>query len=726
MKPQAGQDQLSRFIARLPADAITEVDANAPLAIIETALTLDREQEDDLTDFLMNRFEQLESELGRNLVSNSVGIDWYRDSGDAPKVAAKSFLGKRQLYEMVYRNQVEWRATLLGGLYEEHNVCIPAARRVVQQQIARADNYFFGSQPWVTVFPVGTEDVDLADRIDKWVKHRLNLAGTIEAHKTANEGAFIRGEDVIKTVHRKEVDYHETIANILINPDGAPFIAQDNDYVFEDDVWILDAQIGKMVLKRDFKTVMPPHAAMPDGSPNPDAFRVMKVPRAFVKYDSSESKVVYYMDILIPLDAPSVDEADCVCHTYDMPAVDIATMLMEWASQTDDPGRLPKVLEVLNSLSDNSAERSARSDLPRPEEGEGSLDAFSGGAERSEPIVSLGEFYLYYDPFGDGRGQRNIVVLMDLKNRVPLFYDYLANVTPDCKRPFHVTRINPVVNRWHGSGNMEAYWPIQEMIDLLANRWSECLSSSNRVDFWNPTAVYEGDDNPHLELGGGTAYTLKPGRRVQDALQSVYLNDLKSDRIHEQIQFFQQHLMNMSGVSNANDSRSAGLDTSQLATGINNIQQSGEELFAPWLSHLAVGHKAAVRAAIMLEIKAMKSQAFFHFYNGDQRMMGTISRTELRDIELDIRIEMTRHRIERELVQSEKAYAVFHRYYSLPMVLQTLWARQTRRTLGNLEVQEPEETIKEGYFSYMDNMGLPPAPPTDTVSQGLGTHSAGL
>lgn len=725
MNPAPGQDQLTRFLSRLPAETDTGNDPTAPLAAFDTALVLDRDQEDAMVDHLMGRFHSLESELGRSMLDSDVGSEWFREGGTGSKTAAKSFFGRRQLYEMVYNNQVEWRETMLGGIYEEHNLCVPAARRVVQQQIARADNYFFGSEPWVTVFPIGNEDKDLADRVDRWVKHRFEQAGTLAAHKQANHGAFVRGEDVIKTTHRKEVDYHETIATVLLNEDGTPFIAQDNDYVFSDDVWIMDATTGKMVLKRDGATPLPPQAMLPDQTPNPEAFKQMKVPRTYTKWDSSESKVVYYMDFLCPLDAESVDDADCVVHTYSMPALDIATMLIDRVTQQPEVGKLPRILEILNSFGANGSEAtSSRATRPRPEEGEESMSDLSATTS-SDPLVNLGEFYCYYDPYGDGRGQRNIVVLIDLDNRVPIYYDYLANVAPECKRPFHVVRINPVPNRWHGSGNMETYWPLQEMIDLLANRWSEALSSSNRVDFWNPSAVYEGDEDPNLELAGGEAYTLKPGRHVEDALQVVYLNDIKSEKIHEQIQFLQQILTNMSGVANANDSRSAGLDTAQLATGINNIQASGEELFSPWLSHLSVGHKRAGRAAVLIEVEQMGDEETFHFFEGTQRKMAKVSRSELRFLHLDLRIEMTRFRTEKELIQSEKAYAVMYRFYGLPLELQAIWAAQSRRTLSNLETIAPEEIIREGYYSLL-SIGMPPTPPTDTVGSGLGSGKPGV
>lgn len=722
---ETGNDQISRFLSRLPTESNTETDPNAPLAAFSSALELTREQEEEMTAHCMNRYNDLSSELGRDgVVGSGGGSSWYSQAGGNAKRTSQSFMGKRQLYEMVYHNNVEWRAYLLGGIFEEHNLVIPSARRVIQQQIARADNYFFGSDPWITAMPVGSGDIELADSVDRWTKHRFDQVSTIEAHKQANEGAFIRGEDVIKTTYRKVLDFHQTVANIMVDPNGQPFLASDNDYIFGDDFWIENPD-GQKILRRDNQTVAPDWALVQDEAGgviiNQDFFETRKVDRSIVKRKGSESRVIYYTDFLCPLSAESVEDADCVVHIYDEPAIDIASKLLDRIEQNPEPGQLPRLMQILNNIAGSSGERNSAKESSRPEEGESELSD-NTGSDRDEAVVNLGEFYIWYDPFGDGRGRRNIVVLIDLESREPLYYDYVANVTPDAKRPFHVVRINPINGRWHGTGNMETYWPLQEMIDLLANRWNMSQSGSARVDFWNPYATVEGTDDPTLKVNGGQTYTLKPNKTADDALKSVYLTDIKSDRIHEQIQYLQQHLMNMSGVSNANDSRSAGLDTAQLATGINNIQASGEELFNPWLSHLTPGHRSAAKSALLIEIEHMDDNDFYHFMEGGSRIMATVSKAELRYLDLDVKIELTRYRTEREIIQNEKSFAVFDRFYHLPLILQAKWAPHAKRTLSNLEVRDSETLIEPNLFSYVDNMGLPPSPPTETVSSGLGAQ----
>ena len=719
-----GEDQISRFIARLPGDKVTEVDPNAPAVVFESALQLNRPQEEEMVDWILKRFEELKSELGYDQTASTEGGAWYTNGGAEAISTSKTFFGRRQLYEMIYNNEVEWRRTMLGGIYEDHNLVVPSSRRVVQQQISRANNYMFGSDPWVTVSPVGSDDREFASNVDRWVKDRFERNGVKEAHQMANQGAFIRGEACLKTTWQKKLDYFESNASILIDPaTDEPAIAEDGDYIFEDDVWI-DMGSGEMVLKRDQKTVQPDYMMSEGGELNEGTFQVRKVNRALTKFEGAEDKEVYWRDFLCPLDAETVEDADMCCHVFDKEAIDIATMLIDKAQGDPDGDKMPKIIEILNNLSANTGESKSQANLPRAEEGEESTNDL--GTANRDPRVNMGEFWIHYDPYGDGRGRRSLVVLLDIDNRAPIYYDYVANVTPEGYRPFHIPRVNPVNGRWHGTGNMEVYWPLQEMIDLLANRWNMSQSASARVDFWNPTAVYEGDDEPNLKLNGGNTYTLKPGYQAEDALSTVILTDIKSDRIHEQIMFLQQHMMNMSGVANANDANSAGLDSAQLATGIRNIHDSGMELFNPWLNHLMPGHKSAVQAMIYLEIENMSEEDIFHFYEDGVRRLGKISRGELRYLDFDIRIELTRFRTEREIEQTERAYAAFHRFYSLPTPLQYKWEPVAKRSMGNLEMPDPDQIIEIDYFSMAEMMGMPPDPATTAVNSGMGSSKPGV
>ncbi len=90
--------------------------------------------------------------------------------------------------------------------------------------------------------------------------------------------------------------------------------------------------------------------------------------------------------------------------------------------------------------------------------------------------------FLHFDADEDGV-QEDIVIMIDRKNKRPLFYDYVANRTPNGKRPFDVIRVNRVDGRWHGIGTMEVFQPLQEVVDLLVNRWSLSQSRSGNVFF---------------------------------------------------------------------------------------------------------------------------------------------------------------------------------------------------------------------------------------------------
>ena len=132
--------------------------------VFNSPLNLNREQEGRLIDHALARVESLEKSLGRN---NTSQHNWYGSGeNETIKQAAGSFMGKRQLYEMTYHNQLDWRRTLIGGIFSESNLTVPMSRRIAQQQISRSVNYFLGTDPWFGAYPVSATDEGVAGITD--------------------------------------------------------------------------------------------------------------------------------------------------------------------------------------------------------------------------------------------------------------------------------------------------------------------------------------------------------------------------------------------------------------------------------------------------------------------------------------------------------------------------------------------------------------------------------
>jgi hypothetical protein len=669
--------------------------------VFETPLRLTPAQESRMVNHAIARIETLEKELGREGTSHS---NWYGSAADKTvKDAAGSFMGKRQLYEMTFHNQIDWRSYLIGGIFAESNLTVPLSRRIAQQQIARATNYFLGTEPFFGAYPVGTSDEKPADIIDKYCKHKSKQSDLKGSIMSAVEGAIIRGETVTKTIYRQDWTQFKKDATIAVDADSTPYVATDADYLYEDDKWAqTEGQEGVIwVLARDGKT------NLPDGLTSPEelVFEQQVVPRSSVQYQGAESKTVYYKDFLAPLDSPSLDEADTLVHLYDKPAIEIASIYVSALQGGGETQRetSAKIFESLQELTNNDDKRKSFDKKSRPELGESTgSDSARGGGEseehiEGEPVVEIAEVYMHFDADEDGV-QEDIVIMLDRKNRRPLFYDYVANRTPNGRRPFKVTRVNRVEGRWHGVGTMEVFQPLQEVTDLLVNRWNSSQSRSGNVIFWNPEMTLEGEEDPHLELNGGRTYTPKGNIDPEKILKVIPLYDVKGREIYKEIEFFMQVAINMSGVSHVNDAAMLGMDTAKLATGVKNIERSGQEMFSIYLSQLQDGLEGILRDFCLYTLAYLdKQEAFLYTEDKDVEMLEISPENVEKMVDLNVKLEMTTYKSEQDLAQAQAATAKVIEFYTLPPEMQARVAPLYRQMLKAFQVNGVDEIIQPGF-----------------------------
>lgn len=699
-------DEITRFLNRQGADAIVAQKKNpqAPEVVFPGVLTLTRDQEIALVDRCFQRKENLELVLGAD--RSRMNETDYAASASLDDM--RYFFGRRRLYELIYHKRVDWRPFAYGSnsIFAKAgcNLHLPMIRRIVQQQISRASNYFFSTDPWFFASPQGPADQASAARINRFAQWKFRRGGIRPVLEQAIEKAMIRGEAVVKTAAIRNSRFYEDVLTVAIDPStGEPLLASDGDYIQQSDTWQavmreeVDPATGElvavpetdetgepiMVLSRDPATQMPAAELTWD---------TRVVQRERILYAGPEASLLYYLDFLCPEDARDVQSADFVAHLYDMPASQLTQAYLD-RSPDADPEQKTKMVDLLKRAAGARVSQPVAATGPRPEDGgqiavENTQDSLPTGR------VPIMECYVTMDVNDDGQPE-DVMIILDRETRAPIYYDYLDRVTPDGKRPFHVVRVNPVDGRWYGNSQVDVYWDLQMFVDLTWNRWNFAQSNAARVDFWNPSAVFEGDGNPHLRLNAGRAYRLKPGFSADDALQSKYLSDLKGGDLQSQIEFVLQLATTMSGVSSANDASLSGLDTSKLATGIRNIEKSGQELFAPLISHLEPGLGSACESLLALLVSAMDGPEVYQYFEGEVRVE-EIRPDDLRGIQFLVEMELTRYKTEQELQQGLAALDVIDRFYTLAPDLQQVVAPIYRNLLKLFSIDHADRVVVPG------------------------------
>lgn len=745
-------NQVDTYLATQPQEP-PDIPSGDPEVIFHTALSaeLDREQEQAMVAHFLKRYDELRDELGAN---QAQGDSWWEGCRNL-QLSSIKFLAKRRMWEMTYHQNFDWRRWILGGLFEMgQNLHLPYTTKTVTQMISRAQNYFFGSDPWFSVNPMPAKDTmpDAAEQVDAFAKHKFRLADVMGAGNTAIEKAFIRGEAVMKTSHWLDsIDYtsFSNVAVVSLKDQRTPLMANDGDYIYDTDRWVQVPDIDpitkqgidqeattagtlpdysqfptKLVLERDNTTSYPEEGS---GSLQQGQliFRKLPVPRTKVRYRGPVADNVFGNDFLCPLAAKSVQLADSCFHVQDIAALQLVKMARErdrisGAPDEDAKKRLDELLR-LGTLS-SGAQTDTQAGKPRRDLKEG---AAFGSVPRGAPILNVAEGYMTYSAKGDGTLQE-IFMMVDLTSKKPIIYDHLPNVFPDAKRPFHVVRINPVEERWYGIGMVEIFSELQRIIDLLVNRWEFSTSTAGTVTFFNASLTKEGDANPNLELNVGETLTPKDAQTpFEKIVGRIPLHEFKGETLKPILDMFAQMLTNMGGVATTNDADAAGLNPTKLATGIRNIQQSGEEQFAPLVRHLETGVESMLTALVYLLVAYSEDQEKYNVLNNGKFVPMAIDTINVRNLDFSVDIELSRYHGEQKMAQINGAIQTASTYYALQPEIQIRLEQLYRALFKLFQVGNVDNVIvpmnPENYGSGAQVAGALPAggaPPVQAPQEG--------
>ena len=646
-------------------DAYEITDHKRPRVVFPSPLKLSREQEDRLKDHCEEQIDKLSKELGRDV---TIGDSWLA-SGDYVNQGAKSHMGKRQLYEMTYSGNMDWRRYVLGGIFGDSNHHAPITKRVVMQQVARANDFFFGSEPYLEAVPEGANDKVLAKAVDRWLKHTFRVAGIRGKMENVIERSFVLGECVVKRSYKNEIDLFQANMEILVaGPKGEPIQAADGDYIMREDlISVATTTEGEevQVLARDGQTIIPEDAI----------YEMRTVTRKMRREKGPDVESVFYKDWLCPLTAKSVEDADFCSHLYDIPASDLADQwrrhelgVSNEQRKIDTANAVQAIRDIQGNSPDNKDLYSGSTHREGRTEDSSAAESINQ-SERNDNMARIAECWLRFDANEDGISE-SIMVIMDRDSGALIYADYAGNVTPDGKRPFSVVRTRPVEGRWYGVGSIEEFDGLQKATDLALNRWNFSESRAGRVDFWDPTATLEGCEDPNLEMNWGGTYTLCPEKTAEDALTFVTLPETKAADLKELIEYNMQLALAMSGVQNANDSGMAGLQSAKLATSINNLEKSGDELFSQLISHLEVGVEETISGLSELALVNVDEEEAYSYIEGDGTEFSTINRNDLQTIRLNVRILLSKYRTEARKQSLLDAFGMVERFGMQPPEVQ--------------------------------------------------------
>jgi hypothetical protein len=485
----------------------------------------------------------------------------------------------------------------------------------------------------------------------------------------------------MKTGHRNETHSYEQYARVVIDQNLKP-VRDINGEVIEEgeDEWVRLTEGGPMVLKRDGQTPMPAKWE----------YDFLKIRRNVTTYNGSEARPVDFRNFLAPLDAPDLQckAADCIVEYYDLTAIEIVEQFIArmQANNRWDAKLYPRTLEYLRMASSNARASSAPN---RVESGAGAEHSL-----RADPVIRVAEVHRWYDATQTGRLD-NIHMLIDRDTQRPILYDHCANVYDDGQRPYTNIPWWSIDGCWHGVGAVEVFWELQRFIDLTTNRWDLSLSQEGNKVFFNPEQTMEGQSNPRLTINDAMFFRKKdvnvPANRI---LEQVPIHEFKGAKLEAILQYGGQMFTNLSGTSNANDAAAVGMDTAKLATGVNNIESSGREMFQPILSNMEEGIARVIQRSLEIEIEHMDDEEAFNVMGQDGYMvLASLKKEDAKAVRWHVGLEVSGNKGERELAANSQAKQAVIEYSSLAPPLQIRVNSLYRQILRSLNIRNVDKIL---------------------------------
>lgn len=181
------------------------------------------------------------------------------------------------------------------------------------------------------------------------------------------------------------------------------------------------------------------------------------------------------------------------------------------------------------------------------------------------------------------------------------------------------------------------------------------------------------------------------------------------------IQFFIQLLLNESGVANANDANAAGMASTELATGINEVRSSGDELFMPTLQDLKPCLQAILDREVDVTLANMNPKEVYTYLDGNTMGIDTMTPDDVRGLKFKTRIELDTMQPLQKIQNSQAATALVEKFYMLQPAVQAKVVSLYKQQLRVLAPRADINTI----LVPMPDVAPPTPPPKTSVAVSL-------
>lgn len=545
---------------------------------------------------------------------------------------------------------------------------------------AQAEQDLFGGSPWFAAMPVGREDPELADVIQKHLQWTLRDGRLIERYSEGITQAACLGEAFTKTWYEVETDHYEQEL-IVLHVNGQPMMIKD-EYV------TTDAQAAKVKSK------------------GKRTWKPLYLDRETLIRHGVETTVLHFNDVAFREDAPELDLR--FTNFYNLIELSVTEAMVKFHLDREDAVRLALAAGTsINSV--HTRDRPATVDASGGHESSCQEDY---GAEEEERLmntrVRLIEGFIRVDPFGDGQARRLYIVFPPQSEDWLVYADYLGNISPKGELPVKCHVWEKVPNKLYGRGFFAKYAAVQGKVDDLWNQVSyRNRMHSNPVGGFHPERIERDDDEADLTLQPGDMLRLKGEWKLADVLEFMRMPDL-DNRSMELMQTGIQMAQLRSGINAASQGDLAGVPESNTATGIRQIMSRAAVLLKKPVRQLRRSFGRDFAYAVKLFYANYDRDEAFVWGEGETAELMKLTARRIEDLDIDVRMLLTQEQNQTKLEGAKVAVDLFGQWVQMPEVEKVHARPLFLQAMKALEFDQAEEIIRRPAPTIEDAASLLP------------------
>lgn len=626
----------------------------------------------EMAETACTRITEMRTQMG---LDYGVGGTWALRS----IARENTWAAMRQRACIEYKGDFRHRASL-GGIFED-NKCwsMNVPGRFVTDLSAKISDDIVGSDPFFAAMPEHIDNPDkaeLAKQVERKVQEEITISNFSGCSAEAIRDALAEGERCVKLTWQVSKTAYPGPATVLVDGKGEPVLTPKGDYVFkfDDAVDVLVDAKGDYVSAFDPATMLdangqpqiPPGMTMETRLEKEPAFIMPQAPvwklfpdleQTIVHKNGLVADGLFCEDFIYDIFVARLEDADLMAHCYDAPMDEIESRY----PGSDYKGKMKEKLDLQATGALSAAGQ------PQWLTGEQVRET------QTRKLINIHETYMRVKVNEDDKYESWVFMVLDIVNRLPIFVEYLGKM--NMKRPpFVLIRgLQSVSARAYGVGFYEKAMDKSLAIDTLFNRLVLKSSKSGSVTYYNPAAFDQTNNGVELIVGDKTLYRLRkspdgePWGPSNPPVGRINLNEVdefSKELMEDLIQTLQLEF----GVTSAADGSTAELNSTKTATGIRNLERTGNTIQRATENMIADDITKLLELAVDIILENMdplEAQWIPH-----ENKLAMLNKEEIRMLPRDVRMLLTKSDASEGIAVAQQVLAVLTQYYGYPPGLQ--------------------------------------------------------